>query len=76
MANPFSASPRREPDESSVADRETSSPLVQQAAQGWTGTLTFCVTLGFVIEIVTGLWVLFAPFSLASQLVVLVHGVS
>ncbi len=52
------------------------SPLLQQVANGWTSRLTFVVILGLVVETATGLWVLFAPFSVASQLLVLAHGVA
>lgn len=52
------------------------SPLLQQVVTGWTSRLTFIVILGLVIETVTGLWVLFAPFSVVSQLLVLAHGVA
>ncbi|WP_158305421.1 multiheme c-type cytochrome [Opitutus terrae] len=56
----------------SASDRGTSPH--QQAARGWTAWLTFAVTLGLLVEVVTGLWILVAPFSLATQLVVLLHG--
>ena len=52
------------------------SPLLQQAAVGWTARLTFVVLLGLAVETVTGLWILLAPFSVASQLAVLAHGVA
>jgi hypothetical protein len=45
-------------------------------ATGWTSGLTFTVTLGLAIEALTGVWILVAPFSLVSQLVVLAHGVA
>lgn len=50
--------------------------LTAQVATGWTAGLTFAVTLGLAVEAVTGLWVLLAPFSVVSQLVVLAHGVA
>ncbi|MEO6995556.1 MAG: cytochrome c3 family protein [Lacunisphaera sp.] len=52
------------------------SPLLQQVVTGWTARLTFVVILGLVIETATGLWVLLAPFSVISQLLVLAHGVA
>lgn len=51
-------------------------PALQQAASGWTSRLTFAVVLGLSVEALTGLWVLVAPFSVASQLQVIVHTVA
>lgn len=46
---------------------------LQKAAAGWTSGLTFIVLLGLAIEATTGLWIAFAPFSVASQLIVIAH---
>lgn len=55
----------------------TASPaLHQQAARGWTERLTFFVSTGLLIELVTGIWIFVAPFSVISQLTVLAHGIA
>jgi hypothetical protein len=46
------------------------------AAAGWLAKLTFWVGLGLSIEAITGFWILFAPFSIASQLQVIAHTVA
>ncbi len=46
---------------------------LRQAASGWTSRLTFVVVFGLTLEALTGLWVLVAPFSVASQVQVIVH---
>lgn len=48
----------------------------QQAAAGWTAGLTQVVLFGLTLEALTGLWVLLAPFSLASQVQVILHTVA
>jgi hypothetical protein len=64
---------------SPAADPSGSAPkpvLLQQVASGWTAPLALAVVLGLLIESATGLWVLLAPFSVISQLVVLAHTVA
>jgi hypothetical protein len=46
---------------------------VELAAAGWTARLTWIVLLGLLVECVTGLWILLAPFSVVAQLQVLAH---
>lgn len=52
------------------------SPQVRQAARGWTSPLAITVLAGLVLETVTGLWTLLAPFSVVGQLQVLLHTVA
>lgn len=72
-------SPMSDPHDFEPADRraptsaDASSPSLRQAAAGWTSRLTQVVMLGLAIETLTGLWMLIAPFSVISQLQVLVH---
>lgn len=63
----------RAPDAIARAPLETCPPALRQAAEGWTSLLTVAVLFGLGIETLTGLWVLFAPFSVVSQVQVLVH---
>lgn len=63
-------------DPSSRASADRPAAALQQAASGWTSRLAFAVALGLCLEAVTGLWILLGPFSVASQLVVLAHGVA
>jgi hypothetical protein len=52
---------------------EAAPPALRQAAAGWTARLTWVVMLGLALETLTGLWMLIAPFSVVSQVQVLVH---
>lgn len=47
-----------------------------QAVQGWRARLTVLVTALLLIEGLTGLWIYFAPFSVAGQTQVLLHTVA
>lgn len=61
------------PTPSSSAAPNGAARQLATASRGWTAGLTFSVMLGLVLEAVTGLWILLAPFSIISQLQVLLH---
>lgn len=46
---------------------------LQRSASGWSSPLTWSVLAGITLESVTGLWILMAPFSLATQFQVILH---
>ncbi len=69
MTPPAGPAPHSPPNESS--DQPTAT--LQTAARGWTAGLSVAVLAGLLLESVTGLWVLLAPFSVLTQLSILLH---
>lgn len=57
------------------SSREKSNSVSSQdmAIRGWAWNLAIFVIAAFVIEAITGLWIYLAPFSIISQLQVLLH---
>lgn len=58
-----------------ISQPESDSQLssVQIAERGWTSRMAAWVTALLLVESVTGLWIYLAPFSISSQVQVLVH---
>ncbi len=54
---------------------ESIGPL-ELARRGWASPLAVCVTAFLLIEAITGLWIYVAPFSIASQIQVILHSVA
>ncbi len=64
------------PESPSHGDAERAASTLQIAARGWTAALSWSVLAGLALESVTGLWLLLAPFSVLSQLSLLLHTVA
>ncbi|MAE64793.1 MAG: hypothetical protein CMJ18_11045 [Phycisphaeraceae bacterium] len=73
MSNPIDERPRPADPPGDAAKVGGGSGGDDAAARGWASRLAGFVTAFLVIESLTGLWIYLAPFSVASQIQVLVH---
>jgi Cytochrome c554 and c-prime len=56
--------------------REGTVGALELARRGWASPLAVCVTACLLIEAITGLWIYLAPFSIGSQIQVVLHTVA
>lgn len=73
LSNHHSESPDHSPPIGKAANRASGS--LESAAQGWSSILTLGISLGFLIEALTGLWIYLGPFSVSLQIQVVIHTV-